>query len=70
MDSLANNEESEEEDLVEDEDEATENERKVNQWLIDDAIKDLIEMELNQRKKERYVEGFELGLDPWQTFQI
>ena len=64
-DSPAKNEESDEEDLVEDEDEETENERKVNQWLIDDAVKDLIEMELNQRKKEGDVEGFEAGSDHW-----
>ena len=64
-DSPAKDEESDEGDLVENEDEETENERKVNQWLIDDAMKDIIEMELNQRKKEEDVEGFEAGSDHW-----
>ena len=46
----AKNEESDEEDLVEDEDEETENDRKVNQWFIDDAVKDLIETEEKGRR--------------------
>ena len=43
------------------EEEKTENEKRVNQWLIDDAVKDLIEMELKQREKEGDVEVFEVG---------
>ena len=51
--------EDEEESTAQEEDEGTENEKKVNQWLIDDVVKDLIEMELDNRKKEGDEEGFE-----------
>ena len=44
--------------------------KKVNQWLIDDAVKDLIEIELKQREKEGVVEGFEAGSNHWLKFKI
>ena len=62
--------EREEEDMTEEEEEGTENERKINQWLIDDVVKDLVEMELNHRKKEGYEEGFEAGSNHWLKFKI
>ena len=45
------------------EEEKTENERRVNQWLTDDAVNDLIGMKLKQREKEGDIEGFEAGSD-------
>ena len=38
----SNNEESDEDGLEENEDEKSENQRRVNQWLIDDMVKDLV----------------------------
>ena len=62
--------EDEEDGRAEEGDEGTENEKKVNQWLIDDVVKDLVEMELNQRKKEGDEEGFEEGSLHWLKFKI
>ena len=49
----------------EDEDEKARNEETTNQWLIDDVVKELIEMELKQREKEGETEGFEAGSEHW-----
>ena len=49
----------------EDEDEQARNEEIANQWLIDDVVKELIEMELKQREKEVDTEGFEAGSEDW-----
>ena len=49
----------------EDEDEKVRNEEIANQWLIDDVVKELIEMELKQREKEVDTEGFEAGSEDW-----
>ena len=46
------------------------NEDIVNQWLIDDALKDLIEMELKNRKQKGDTEGFEKGSEYWLKFKI
>ena len=62
--------EDEEDGRAEEGDEGTENEKKVNQWLIDDVVKDLVEMELNQRKKEGDEEGFKEGSLHWLKLKI
>ena len=62
--------EDEEESRAQEEDEGTENEKKVNRWLIDDVVKDLIEMELDNSKKEGVEEGFEEGSLHWLKFKI
>ena len=59
--------EDEKDGRAEEGDEGTENEKKVNQWLIDDVVKDLVEMELNQRKKEGDEEGFKENYNTKQT---
>ena len=41
------------------------NEKIVKKWLIDDAVGDLIEMELKNRKKEEDTKGFEEGSEYW-----
>ena len=41
------------------------NEYIVNKWLIDAVVGDLIEMELNNRKKEEDTQGFEEGSEYW-----
>ena len=41
----------------ENEDEKARNEEIANQWLIDDVVKELIEMELKQREREGDTEG-------------
>ena len=61
---------NEEEGMAEERDEGTENERKVNQWLIDGVVKDLVEKELCQRKKEGDEEGFEACSIHWLKFKI
>ena len=53
--------ENEENDMAEEGEEGTENERKVNQCLIDDVVKELVKMELSQREKEGEEKGFEAG---------
>ena len=40
-----------EDEKEEEEDEKAKNENIVNQWLIDDVVKELIEMELEKREK-------------------
>ena len=54
-------EDEEGEDEEEDEVVKTGNEDIVNQWLIDDAVKDLIEMGLKKIKQETDTDGFEEG---------
>ena len=48
----------------------TRNEDNVNQRLIDDAVKNLIEMKLNQRKKEGDTKFFVAGSEHWLKFKI
>ena len=52
----------------EDEDEKVRNEEIANQWLIDDVVKELIEMGLKQIEKEVDTEGFEAGSEHWLKF--
>ena len=46
------------------------NEDNVNQQLIDDVVKDLIEMKLKLRKKEGDTKGFVAGSKHWLKFKI
>ena len=46
------------------------NEDIVNKWLFYDAVEDLIEMELENRRKEGDTEGFEEGSEYWLKFKI
>ena len=52
----------------EDEDEQARNEEIANQWLIDDVVKELIEMGLKQIEKGVDTEGFEAGSEHWLKF--
>ena len=53
-----------------DEDEKAKNEEIKKQLVIDDVVKELIEMELKQRKKDGDTEGFEAGSEHWLKFNI
>ena len=62
--------ENEQASFDENEDEKARNEEIANQLLIDDVVKELIEMELKQRKKKGDTEGFEAGMEHWLKFNI
>ena len=45
--------------------EETKDQKKINQWMIDDAVEELTKIELNQRKKKEYDKGFKPLPDNW-----
>ena len=70
MSEAAEDEIEEMEEKDKDEDEKARDEETINQWVIDDVVKELIEMELKQREKEGDTEGFEAGSEHWLKFNI
>ena len=48
----------------------TEDQKNIDQWMIDDVVEELAKMELSQREKEGDDEGFEQKSDHWLKFKI
>ena len=48
----------------------TEDQKKIDQWMIDNVVEELEKMELSQREKEGDDEGFEHMSDHWLKFTI